>query len=105
MDEVTILLPDGTTALAAVLHLSPRGTFASVKLAGTPHKGTVDVFHVGTGKRATPPRHFDKVRARKAAAALADGLDVYDPVTDDGTLRVNRDEYHAHVDALLATPG
>ena len=102
MDTLDILLPDGTTTAVPVLHLSPNGTFAAVKLAGTAHKGTVDVFHVATGKRATPTRLFDKVRTQKIAKALADALDEYDPVTPDGQLLVPRGEYHERYDGLVA---
>lgn len=102
MTELTIVLPDGTAGAATVLHMSPRGTYAAVKLTGTPHKGTVDVFHVGTGKRATPTRLFDKVRAQKTAKTLADLLDEYDPVDTDGSLRVTPEEYHERYDELVA---
>lgn len=105
MNTVDILMPDGTTGDAAVLHLSPHGTYAVVKLTGTAHKGTVDVFHTGTGKRATPPRHFGAVRTQKVAHALADSLDAYDPVHEDGALRVTVGEYHAHLDAFVAALG
>lgn len=101
-DELVIILPDGTTGEATVLHTSPRGKYAAVKLTGTPHKGTVDVFHVGTGKRATPTRLFDKVRSQKTAKALADALDDYDPVDPDGALRVTAEEYHTRYDELVA---
>ena len=99
---IDIVLPDGALAPAEVLHLSPRGLYAAVKLTGTPHKGTVDAFHVGTGKRATPPNHFDSVRTQKVARELADDLDEFDPVEVDGTLRLPAAEYHAHVDAFVA---
>ena len=102
MDDLTIILPDGTTGSATVLHTSPRGTYAAVKLAGTSHKGTVDVFHVGTGKRATPTRLFDKVRTQKVAKALADELDTFDPVDTDGVLRIPAADYHAKYDELVA---
>jgi len=97
----TIVLPDGERTEATVLHVSPRGLYFVAKLSGTPHKGTVDVFHEGTGKRATPPRHFDKVRSQKVAAALADDLDTYDPVAPDGTMKVTVEEYHAYIDELM----
>lgn len=100
-DELAIIMPDGTAGKAPVLHTSPHGTYAAVKLAGTAHKGTVDVFHTGTGKRATPTRLFDKVRSQKTAKALADALDEYDPVDADGGLRVTAEEYHARYDELV----
>lgn len=101
METLDILLPDGTTTAVSVLHLSPNGTYAAVKLAGTPHKGTVDVFHVGTGKRATPTRLFDKVRTQKIAKALADLIDELDPVDPTGTLRIPREEYHRRYEELV----
>lgn len=101
MDTLDILLPDETMTAVAVLHLSPRGTFAAVKLTGTPHKGTVDVFHVGTGKRATPTRLLDKIRTQKTAKALADLLDEFDPVDSAGTLRIPREEYHSRYEELV----
>lgn len=97
----TIVMPDGERGEAEVLHLSPRGLYAVVKLAGTPHKGTVGVFHVSSGKRATRPQHLDQVRTQKVARAVADALDEYDPVTDDGTLRVLVEEYRGHLDTLV----
>lgn len=102
MDDLSIIMPDGTNGTATVLHASPRGTYASVKLSGTPHKGTVDVFHVGTGKRATPTRLFDKVRTQKVAKELADALDEYDPVDSDGNLRIPAADYHAKYRELVA---
>lgn len=99
----SIMMPNGERSEVDVLHTSPRGLYVVAKLTGTPHKGTVDVFHAGTGKRATPPRHFDKVRAQKVAKALADDLDAYDPVAPDGTLRATAQEYHAHIDEVLST--
>lgn len=102
MTELTIVLPDGTTGAAEVLHTSPRATYATVKLTGTAHKGTVDVFHVGTGNRATPTRLFDKVRTQKVAKALTDLLDEYDPVAPDGMSKVTAEEYHQRYDELVA---
>lgn len=102
-DELTIILPDGTTGTAEVLHTSPRGTYAAVKLTGTPHKGTVDVFHTGTGKRATPTHLFDKVRTQKTAKALADTLDDLDLVDENGTLRTLAPaEYHSRFEELVS---
>lgn len=101
MQELEIVMPTGEREMATVLHLSPSGTYAVVKLAGTSHSGTVDVFNVGTGKRATPPRHFPFVRMKTIAIALAADLDAYDPVDADGELRVAREEYHAHFDAFV----
>jgi hypothetical protein len=98
---IDIVIADGDPVPAEVLHLSPSGTFAVVKLTGTPHKGTVDVFHVGTGKRATPIRHFPVVRTKTIAIALADALDEFNPVEADGTLRVAREEYHRRVDEIV----
>lgn len=98
----TIVMPDGERAEAEVLHVSPRGLYFVAKLAGTPHKGTIGVFHEGTGKRAERPAVFDKVRTQKVAKALADDLDAYDPVAPDGTLRVTAEDYHAHIDELIA---
>lgn len=100
-----IMLENGELADAKVLHVSPRGLYFVAKLTGTGLKGTVDVFHEGTGKRATPPRHFSKVRTQAVARAVADDLDVYDPVAPDGTLRVTREEYHAHFDELIDAIG
>lgn len=100
MSTINIVMPDGATGPAEVLKFSPCETFAVVKLTGTPHKGTVDAFHVGTGKRATPPRHFATVRNRTAANAAADFLDELGAVSDDGTLRIPREEYHAHFDTF-----
>jgi hypothetical protein len=96
-----IVTPTGALATVEIIHTSPRGTYAAVKLAGTRHRGTVDVFHVATGKRATPPRHFAAVGTQKVAKALADDLDAYDPVNPDGTLRVERDAYHQHIDDFV----
>ncbi|SDH51442.1 hypothetical protein [Microbacterium sp. 77mftsu3.1] len=102
MSTINISTPagDGTIEAEAV-HMSPRGLYAAVKLTGTDHKGTVDVFHVGTGKRATPPRWWQQVRTATAAKTLADQLDEFDPVEDDGTLRVTREEYHTRYDQLV----
>lgn len=102
-NELTIILPDGTTGTAEVLHTSPRGTYAAVKLTGTPHKGTVDVFHTGTGKRATPTRLFDKVRTQKTAKTLADTLDELDLVDETGNLRgITPPEYHSRYNELVS---
>lgn len=92
--ELTTVTPDGGTESRPIVRLSPRGLYATVDLTGSVHPGRVDVFHVGTGKRATPRRHFAAVGTRKAAAHVADRLDEIDPVAADGTLQISRDEYH-----------
>jgi hypothetical protein len=86
---------DGSHMTLPVLHFSPHRTFAVVDLRGSTHKGTVDVFHVPTGKRATPPRHIAAVSKRATCVQLADWLDDLDPVDDIGQLRIPRDEYHS----------
>lgn len=98
MSEIEIVVSDGSRETRPVLHTSPRGTFVVADLRGSSTKGTVDVFHVGTGKRATPKRHFDHVRNRTVAKALADWLDEQEFVNDDGSLRVDRAEYHRAFD-------
>jgi hypothetical protein len=91
---VSVVTLTGAREDRPALLVSPSGTFAAVDLRGSDLKGTVDVFHVHTGLRATPPRHFSKVGNQKTAKALAAWLDELDPVEDDGTLKIERDEYH-----------
>ncbi|WP_433673804.1 hypothetical protein [Microbacterium gorillae] len=97
----TVTGPNGAIATLPVLHVSPRGTFAVVDLRGSDHRGTVDVFHVGTGKRATPVRHFESIRTRSVCVRLADWLDLLDPVDHQGELKIGRLEYHQAFDAWV----
>lgn len=103
MTDTTISVVNETGGREDVkrLLLSPRAKFAVADLRGSTLKGTVDVFHVGTGLRATPPRHFAAVGKQKIAKALAAFLDELDPVENDGSLKIERAEYHREFDAWV----
>lgn len=101
MSVLDVVNPDGSTSALPVIHASPRGTYAVVDLRGSAHKGVVDVFHTGTGKRATPPRHFAAIGKRAVSIRLADWLDELDPVDDEGALRIDRAEYHSRFDDFV----
>lgn len=101
MNDIEIVLKDGSRETRPVLFVSPSGTFAAVDLRGSEAAGTVDVFHVGTGLRATPPKHFAAVGKQKTAKALAAFLDGLDPVDDEGVLKIDRAEYHRQFDAWV----
>lgn len=94
MDNLSIVTGTGERADQPVLHLSASKTFAVASLKNSGLVGAMDVYHVGTGLRATPPKFQTKTRAKKSAVAFADFLDDMNPVTDDGTLRIEREEFH-----------
>lgn len=97
MDELSIVVGAGERSTQPVLYLSPSGTFAVVSLKNSGIVGAMDVYHVGTGKRATPPRLQASTRTIKKATAFADFLDELNPVDSTGALLIEREEYHRAV--------
>lgn len=99
MSRTSVRLHDGNDHPV----ISEHGDYVVTDLRGSSLKGTIGVFHVGTGKNAVPPRHADAVRSQKSAKAVAEWLNIQHPVDQEGNLLVDRALYHSAFADFVAT--